>query len=166
MKSLEELETMLLDEVKSYINREDNNISNGYYNQLTGNMSVILTLIFFRHVSGNNDWDYGWLDDSLLTKVEEHYDKFRIWGIMIRGKDGTTEQWTDPFYFEIKSNNKYDDYSEYSFLYGEKENDDVSYTEFNHDRRIWDFRFYSDKTWNPSERDWIFIFNKKRSIPF
>lgn len=161
MKSLKELESMLLEEIKSYSIRENSNFDNGYYNDVSGSMSLILTMIFSKLITNNEEWVYGWLDDSLLTNIKEVDNRFCVWGIMIRGKDGTTEQWTDPFYFEIKPNDEFKSYSEYSFLYGEKNNDDVTYTEFNKYRGVWDFGFYSDETWNPSERNWTFILNKK-----
>ena len=41
------------------------------------------------------------MDDSLLREFELKANTVIISGVMIWGIDGTTEQWTDPFHFEL-----------------------------------------------------------------
>ena len=164
MKSLEELEEMLLDEIRSFRDRSDKNPIGTYYNELTGNMSSILTMMLSRYVYDEDDWDNSWLDDSLLTKIEETDNKYCVWGVLIKGRDNTTKQWTDPLYFEIKSETGYESYTEYTFLMGEEGTDEVTYKEFTNDRAMWDFNFYSNSLWNPSEREWKYIINNKKEL--
>lgn len=135
-----------------------------YYNKYTGNLSVIITSILAEELVEFDDWDSNyWLDDSLLSKLSKTKDSFSIWGIVIKGKEGTTRQWTEPFYFEIKSDDEFKTYRNYTFLFGEKNSKEFPYEEFKYDRGLWDSNFYSNSSWNPSERDWNFIIAKNRN---
>ena len=109
------------------------------------------------------NWDTDkWIDDSLLTKVTVDKNKVSIWGVMIWGRLDTTEQWTDPFYFEIVLNEI--GFIEYTFLYGEEQSIEVTYEAFNQNRNLWDRGFYSSKDWDPSERNWEYIINSRNEV--
>ncbi|WP_297334546.1 hypothetical protein [Flavobacterium sp.] len=161
MKPLLELEKMLLDEIKFFKKGKHDFLLSKYYNEVTGDMSTILTYMLSKHLSLRDDWDGSWLDDSLLTKIIVSEHKFCIWGILITGRENTTEQWTNPFYFEITTTDEYKNFVEYTFLLGDENSEEVSYTEFRENRDIWDLYFYSDNNWNPSERSWEYIINIK-----
>lgn len=163
MKTLRELEDLLVKELVLSQKQIEESDSVEYYNELTGDVSVLLTSILEEHLLERKEWDSKrWLDDSLLTKIELDENIYRIWGIVIWGKENTLSQWTAPFYFEIRLSDDYSDFKEYTFLFGTEENRQyLCYEEFNEDRGIWDKEFYSNDEWDPSERDWKFIINSK-----
>ena len=161
MKPLEEIEYSL---VKCLIetNNDEHNDTDMYLNQIMGNTSIYLTAILHKLLLEEEEWNKKkWLDDSLLTKYSFENSVISIWGIVISGKEGTTKQWTDPFFFEMKLNNDHNNFLEYSFLFGDIENDELDYLEYTNYRGYWDSGFYSNNFWNPSERDWKYILNRK-----
>ena len=52
----------------------------------------------------------------------------------------------------------------YSFGFGDTEIDELDYLEYSNNRGYWDRDFYSNNSWNPSERDWKYIINRKGSV--
>lgn len=165
MKSRVELQ-MLVFEIAHSLKIANPNLIRDYYNELMGDTSVILASILEQNLSNDSvGWESDkWMDDSLLTKVNINENTVSIWGIMIWGRRDTTEQYTDPFYFEIKMNNNWTDFVDFTFLFGEEGDHEIAYEDFNHDRNIWDRAFYSTESWNPSERDWKYIFNSKNEV--
>ena len=153
MKSINELEKLLvselwdsLDSVRHSEGRPD------YYNELMGNTSGLLAAILDSWLK-NKDKDWAssgkWMDDSLLTDVELDNNHIEIRGVMISGKGGITEQWTDPFYFEIDLNPAESASNEYVFLFGDRDKPGVSYDTF---------RFNRD-AWNGKETKWKYVIN-------
>lgn len=162
MKTIPELEALLLNELKALKEIALGNIKEQYYNSYAGVTSVLLTSLLEEALLNTTDWDNSrWLDDSLLTKLYKSDEKFAIWGVVIWGKTDTTEQWTDPFYFEAICNKDFDMLKQYTFLFEDVNHSPVSYTEFSQNRDCWDEGFFSTKDWDPAEREWKYIINKK-----
>ena len=158
MKSLNELEILLIDELNSANSNFDNCEKHDYYlNGVLGKSSIYLTSILHELLFANQRWNRKkWLDDSLITKF--HFDEKRcsIWGVVISGKNSTTKQWTDPFYYEFKIEGNL---TEYTFLFADCEDEELDYMEYKNNRGYWDSDFYSDLNWTPSERNWDYIFH-------
>ena len=160
MKSIEELQQMLFSEINDCLYAVDPAIELDYYNEVMGDVSFLLAGVLELNLKTScENWDADkWIDDSLLTKVSVDGNKVSIWGVMIWGRMHTTEQWTDPFYFEAILN---DISIEYTFMFGEEQALEVTYGAFNQDRNMWDRGFYSNRDWKPSERNWEFIINSR-----
>lgn len=162
MKTIEELEIFLIEEIKRNKSSIENHLGEKYYNKISGDISPLLTSILFEHLLYRKDWDKNkWLDDSLLTKIKYSGNSISIWGVTIWGKEGTSSQWTSPFYFKAIMNTS-NSFKEYSFLFGDEE--EVSYEDYKKNRSVWDSDFYSDKRWDPSERNWTYIIHKSNSV--
>jgi len=166
MKTLEDLQNMLIAELLSKHRIIDQPID-GYFNDYFQDSSILICSILTEHLLDIEDWDaIKWLDDSLITRYIQKEDKIRIWGIIIWGRENTLQQWTDPFYLEIKLNNYSNGFLEYTYLFGEVNSSEVTYEDFNLSRNMWDKCYYSDQDWNPSERKWDYIINyKNENIP-
>jgi hypothetical protein len=153
MKQLEEIEQMLISEIHSNIDKiEILECNLEHYNEILGDTSFLLASILNSLLNSNEDWDSKkWIDDSLLTEVKLDGNKLSIWGIMIWGIENTTEQWTDPFYFEIKLKQNTLGFNEYTFLFCDLDKSEISYEDFSMNRNYW----------NPTERNWKYIINQK-----
>lgn len=157
MKSVREIINMLLLELSKNLNRVNLTQNLDYYNSLMGDTSFLLAGLLESELKANfDDWDSSkWIDDSLLTKViKADKNTVLIWGIMIIGKENTTQQWTDPFYCEIVVKEDFSNFNKMLFLFGEQNTSEVTYHEFIQDRNMWDKGFYSNDSWLPSERNW------------
>ena len=142
MMSIEELEDNLvselhdsLDGIRAYGQETD------YYNECMGDTSVLLAVLLDSLMNAQvAEWRGSgkWIDDSLLTDVERDGDHLAIEGIMIWGIGGTTEQWTEPFYFEIELDVLKKGYNEYIFLFGDQDKSEVDYGYFSLHRHFWD----------------------------
>ena len=162
MRTLSELEQMLVNELVEYSRRKPTAITSQYYNEVMGDTSVLLTSILEEHLLGNEEWDSKkWLDDCLLSKVKIEDNKCHIWGVVIYGKENTLKQWTAPIYFEISFFNC-SGYMEYLFLFDSENEPELLYEDFAANREFWDSDFYTDEHWNPSERSWKFIIHYKK----
>ncbi|AEE51477.1 hypothetical protein [Haliscomenobacter hydrossis] len=163
MKSIEELNEMLVCEICQYLDEIDFDVDLECYNELTGDVSFLLAGVLESQLKRSfNDWEPNkWIDDSLLTKIAIDGKKVSIWGVMIWGRIDTTQQWIDPFYFEMILNATCSNFVEFTFLFGEEKNIEVTYEEFNTNRNLWGGGFYSDIYWTPFERDWKYIINVK-----
>ncbi|MGI9581768.1 hypothetical protein ACR1PO_11170 [Chryseobacterium sp. RRHN12] len=139
MKSLEELQNLLLLEVTQNIENIKFAHHIDYYNEVMGDTSILLTSILEEHLLDDKNWDRNkWLDDSLLTNVRLlSNNSFSINGIMIWGRNDTLEEWTEPFYFEMQTSNSQ---HQYEFLFGDIDNPEISYEEFNMDRNYWKYK--------------------------
>src|SRR6218665_91359 len=161
MMTFQELRVALHSELVYLLNMGVVDETAQYVNQLARNTSIYLTSILQEHLlMGSNDkWDPGkWLDDTLLTKIRIMDEgKLSIWGVVIWGKENTTEQWTEPVYFETILNESSDSLNEYLFLFGDLNYSEITYEEFLDNRDCWDRDFYSNSEWNPAERDWNYI---------
>jgi hypothetical protein len=139
MKSLEELQNLLLLEVTQNIKNIKFADHIDYYNEIMGDTSILLTSILEEHLLECKNWDKNkWLDDCLLTNVRLlQNDSFSINGIMIWGRNDTLEEWTEPFYFAMQTSNTR---HRYEFLFGDIDNPAISYEEFSMDRNYWKYK--------------------------
>ncbi|RNA62005.1 hypothetical protein D1631_08680 [Chryseobacterium nematophagum] len=158
MKSLEELQDLLLDEIQNNLNKKVVSESHDYYNEYTGYISVLLASILEKRLLKDTDWNSNrWIDDSLLTKLKLSNSKLSIWGIMIWGVKNLNKQWTDPFYFEIEFKIENEKFDNYTFLFGDLINHEISYEAFANNRNYWDVDYYTTSDWSPVERNWKYI---------
>lgn len=131
MKSEEEIQTMLVSELQNNLNRiKSINKSLEYYNEILGDTSYLLAGLLEALLKNKfKDWNFRkWMDDSLITKISMNEDKLSIWGVMIWGLEGVTEQWTEPFYFEIEL--KQNGFNKYIFLFSDLDNPEISYEDY------------------------------------
>lgn len=152
MKSVEEIQVMLIDELWNHLGEVKSNKSGSDYNEVLGETSFLLAGLLGALLKLRDDWELRrWLDDSLLSGVKLNQNRLSIWGVMIWGLENTTEQWTDPFYFEVELGNTKSDFKEYTFLLGDLNKPEVTYEEFSMNRNYW----------KQTERDWKYVINKK-----
>lgn len=105
------------------------------------------------------DWDRSkWIDDTLIHKLRIIGDNVHIWGVVIWGKGGTTEQWTDPIYTEIQLDVRAKHISDMQILFADADYAEISFSRFTNKRTYWDAEFYSTDDWDPKERDWFYNF--------
>lgn len=158
MKSLKELKEMLFDEFDKHLFKADLSKNLGYYNEVCGDASFIIAAILDKKLEERGEYwntETDWVDDCLLTRINLEEQKLSIWGIMIWGKSNTTKQWTDSFYFELDwiNGSSFRD-GQMKFLFGDKNEESLIYSDFANDRGFWDRDFYKDDTWNIEEREW------------
>ncbi len=159
MKSIKELQQMLVEELNKVLKCFNSDKILDYYNHEMGDTSFILSGIL-EQILQESGWESDkWMDDSLLTKVKIIGKKVSIWGVMIWGRIDTDEQWVSPFYFEIKLNNNFTDFVEFTFLFEEDGVSEITYQDFNQNRNMLDKGFYSTENWNTSERNWKYVIN-------
>ena len=163
MKTLQELESILINEISKISDLKIERCD--YYNHLFADSSIVLCSILEEYLLEREDWEEEkWLDDSLLTKLEVNQREVKIWGVMIWGRVDVSQQWTDPFFFNLRFRGNEKVNFEYTYLFGESDSPEVTYEEFNSRRGIWDKEHYSSDEWNPSERDWKYIINQNRGL--
>lgn len=163
MKSIIELQSMLASEICNNFLLLKERRTLYCYNEIMGDSSFLLSGILERELENDDAWSsVNWIDDSLIHKVDIDGCKVRIWGVMIWGKDGTTKQWTDPFYCELTIDCKSIDLQELTILFGDVSINELIYEEFSDNRDFWDRAFYSDTYWTPSEREWKYKVHSKK----
>lgn len=105
MKQLEEIKVIFNSELTKHLEVMSTLPKQSqYYNEFLGDVSVILAALIESSLRKNFvDWDHTkWMDDSLITKLVLSNDKLNIAGVVIWGRENTTQQWTDPFRFEAE----------------------------------------------------------------
>lgn len=155
MKTIEEIQEMLVLEIWNCWDAIKSLNSNPYYyNEMLGDTSFLLSGLLDSLLKLEDDWDFKrWIDDSLLMKVELSPNKISIWGVMIWGVENATDQWTDPFYFEIELGQTVPDFKDYTFLFWDLNKSGISYEIFKDNRNYW----------RPSDgRDWKYVINRKK----
>jgi hypothetical protein len=160
MKSIEEIQDLLAKELWDNLEK----ISSAspllrYYNEILGDTSYILAgLLGSLLFSPSDEQDVGkWIDDTLITKTKIKGNVLSLWGVVISGLSGVTQQWTWPFYFEVQLNTDNRHFDSFMFLYGQKDDTELPYEEFSKNRGYWDVQFYRTDNWDVSERDWRYI---------
>ena len=149
MKSTEEIQEMLISELQHYSDIINNEVELAFYNEALGDTSFLLSGLLYALLKKEkyHDWLDRWIDDTLLMTVKMHDDnKLSIGGVLIWGKLKTTEQWTDPFYFEASLNLTNDSLEQYFFLFGDLEQPEVTYDDFNPHRDFWN-KNLTDRNW-------------------
>jgi hypothetical protein len=147
MKSINEILIMLVGELSKHFDKiKSIKTRLIHYNEILGDTSFIIAgLLESLLKTYYSDWDNKkWIDDSLIKNVIIQKDKLIILGIMIWGRENTTQQWTDPFYFEIELIEYKSSYKNFIFLFGDLNTGDLSYEEFKSNPSYWDVR---DKNW-------------------
>lgn len=156
MKSESEIFEMLvhelcghLDEFKSFHHKPI------YYNKILGGTSFMLARLLELLLGKNYiEWDKEkWIDDSLITKVILDNNVIFLEGVMIWGKMGVNDQWTDPFSFEISIDAKSS--REFTFLFCDVNNPEIAYEVFRDNRDYW-----TEKT----DRAWRYLINSNKSL--
>ncbi|WP_326982724.1 hypothetical protein VUJ46_21630 [Chryseobacterium sp. MYb264] len=122
-----------------------------YYNESLGDTSFLLAGLLYSLTKEDSNIDKTiWIDDSLITKVNRVDNIILIEGIMIWGKNNTTEQWVDPFKFKMNFNSNFIDLI---FLFKDSDLSEISYENFRDNRdyysneiESWKHKFhYKDK---------------------
>lgn len=167
MKSVKELQKMLVSELCNSLDRiRTNKGKMDFYNGILGDTSFLIAGLLESLLKLKFDeWDpRKWIDDSLLTNINLNKNKLSIWGVMIWGMENETEQWTEPFYFEIDLNPNKLDFSIYTFLYCDLDNPEISYENFKESPDYWDKQLDMNNNLNFTERNWKYIINIKNEL--
>jgi hypothetical protein len=140
MKIAKEILTMLVSELISHIDKiRSSSQTLVYYNELLGDTSFLLARFLELLLKKNfNEWDIRkWFDDCLITKVAIQNNTLKIDGVMIWGRNNTTEQWTEPFIFEIELLIENSSLEDFTFFFGDLYYNEITYEEFVNDREYW-----------------------------
>ena len=138
-KSAEEIQNMLAEELWSH-SSEIKSINSEllYYNEILGDTSFLLANLLSTLLKSTDSWSPNkWIDDALLTQVKWGNQKLSIWGVMIWGIENSTDQWTEPFYFEIELTPAWQSFEKYTFLFGDSDKSEISYEDFSLNRNYW-----------------------------
>lgn len=141
MKSIKRILTMLVYELVKDLERiKSIDKELVYYNEILGDTSFLLAGLLELLLKKNfGEWDSSkWIDDSLITSVAMQNEKMNIEGIMIWGRENTTEQWTDPFSFEIELLMDEVSFKRFTFLFCDLNNHEISYEKFKVNRKYWE----------------------------
>lgn len=157
MKSIRKILSMLVNELtkaRERIKSIDKELV--YYNESLGDTSFLLAGLLELLLKKNfGEWDSRkWIDDSLITSISTQNEKMNIEGIMIWGRENTTEQWTDPFSFEIELFMDEVNLKRFTFLFCDLDIHEISYEEFKINREYWD----------NSNRNWKYIINSDKEL--
>jgi len=167
MKSIDEIQKMLVSELWKSLERiRSINLNLDFYNKILGDTSFLLAgLLELLLKNKYHDWDSKkWIDDSLITKVKLINYSLSIWGVMIWGITSETEQWTEPFYFEIELDPKKMNFSSYTLLFCDVENPEITYENFKQRPDNWDNKLHKDNNLDSIERNWKYIINIKNEL--
>lgn len=154
MKTIKEIFIMLVDELTSHIDKIKSITRTPlYFNEILGDTSFLLAGLLGALLKKNFDeWDdRKWFDDCFITKVLLQNDKLKFYGVMIWGKNDTTEQWTEPFIFELELPNEEVNYRDFNFLFGDLDNSEITYEDFRDNRDYW----------ANNNRNWKYIIKSK-----
>jgi hypothetical protein len=150
LKSKKEILEILVPELISGVDKLSSiGTKPDYYNELFGSTSFLLAGLLESLLKEQvDDWEETkWIDDSLLSGAYFENSTFTLDGVMIWGREDTTEQWTDPFCFKIELLIDKVGYKKYVFLFGQLGAHEVTYEEFRDNRSYWD----------SVEKDWKYV---------
>jgi len=153
LKSKEEIELILFEEIWIYIEKiESNALISETYNHILGDVSFILSGLLNEILKTKEGWDKSkWIDDSLIEELVLKKNKLIFSGVMIWGIHDSTEQWVDHFKFETDLGQKSPEFINYTFLYEDLDSRPLLYEDYKTTR--------SDK--NLENINWRFILNRK-----
>jgi|GEM_PF-644425 len=154
MKSVKEILEMLLEELIMYLEKSEHfDTLLMYQNKKLGDTSFLLAALLESLLKQYHiDWDEKkWIDDSLITRVTTKNDILTFEGVMIWGMIDSTEQWTDPFVFNIEILKDKKDYSDFTFLFCDMIKSEIKYEDFINNRDYWTSEI----------GDWKYIINSK-----
>lgn len=158
-KSISELQLYLLSDICNSLHVINDSRELDCYNDILGYTSHTLALILNRYFPYSVFWrsSGNWFDDGHIHKIVHKDCKLRMWGVMIWGTGGTTEQWVDPFYTQFMIDCENEKLEKFLFLFGQHEYfGEITYSDFMSDPGIWDRDYYTTDEWDPEERDWKF----------
>lgn len=157
MKSSKEILGMLVHELLVHFEKAKYfNKNVRYFNEALGDTSFLLSGLLDSLLQTKSGWDKSkWIDDSLITSVNQSDNKLILEGVMIWGKTDTTQQWTDPFCFEMDIIKKYKDFNNFTFFFCDVDNREITYEEFIENRDYW----------VSSQRRWKYIINSNKALP-
>jgi hypothetical protein len=153
MKSINDIKIMLTNELTKNLDRIKNvNNEMMYLNEILGDTSFILARFLYLLLQKNyNEWNSNkWIDDCLITDLSIKNEKIRIEGVVILGNIKTTMQWTSPFSFETDLLNNEVQLNEFTFLFGDIDNPEITYEDYRDNRDYW---------FQPNNRNWKYIIN-------
>jgi hypothetical protein len=158
MNTLEEIENMLLVELLSSSQRLATTKPDRYFNALLGDTSSLIAGYIDEYYRGHyaDDEDSIWFDDCLLINVEHQDNQWAIWGVLIWGRENTTEQWVYPFYLETTIVLLPVSAQKLVILFGDMDLPVLTYEEYSCDRIYWDGLFYNSSI-SPHLRKWDFV---------
>lgn len=160
MKSTEELKKVLIKELNKSLKviQSTEKGSNPYCNEIFDNTTYILAGIAHKLLDEYYNWGNQfrkWMDDALISDFNLDESKLFIKGVMIWGEGRSTEQWVEPFYFNIAlRKNKVSmtvNIKEYNLFFGDANNPAIPYGYFSGKREYWE----------QQERNWAYQFNSK-----
>ncbi|QQD13971.1 hypothetical protein [Sphingobacterium sp. UDSM-2020] len=140
MKSVKEILEMLLEELIMYLEKSEHfDTLLMYQNKKLGDTSFLLAALLESLLKQYHiDWDEKkWIDDSLITRVTTKNDILTFEGVMIWGIIDSTEQWTDPFVFNIEILKDKKIYSDFTFLFCDMIKSEIKYEDFINNRDYW-----------------------------
>ncbi len=150
MRSIHEINQMLLEELLSNINNINNLKNSIYYNEILGDTSFLLAGLLNSILKKESSVDENvWIDDSLIKAIKLIDHKIFIDGVMIWGKSGTTEQWVEPFKFIMNLDKSLKNFTNYKFFFKDLNLNEISYEDFRENRD-----YYSHEITN-----WKYEFN-------
>jgi len=128
-----------------------------YYNEILGDTSFLLAGLLGSLLKKKyTEWNRKkWIDDSLITNVLVQKNKLVIEGVIIWGIENTTEQWTDPFLFEVELSKGKIVLKRFIFLFCDLVEPEISYEKFKVTRDYWQKK---------SERNWKYEINSDESL--
>lgn len=159
MKSIEELQGKIVEDIKDNLDIiKTAKKTSAYYNNLFGRCSYILAGILEQFMDAKyDDWDKEiWFDDSLISDFNLENDNISFGGVMIWGKLNISDQWVDPFYFNIQLNDNEIGFNNYSILFADLNSPSISYENFAKNRD------YFDRI----EKDWKYGINVPKDLSF
>src|SRR5262245_27791496 len=133
MKSIQEIQAMVESSIMKDLNKDEPiEMVGGYYNAALDASYLLAGLLELLLKERVADWDSNtrWIDDSLIEEVDKRENKFGISGVMIWGRNDTSEQWTDPFYFEMRWLGNDDNRNRLTFLFCDLDSEEMSYGTF------------------------------------
>lgn len=146
MKTIVELEEMLKKEISTNIFSTPLSVNYVYLNKFLGDSSFIIARVMELYLKDNEYFKNNkiWFDDTLIIRIEKEDQVVSLWGVLIFGIEDITEQFTNPFRFNINLLS-----TTCTFSYGDASQKAISYEDFLSNR----------SAWNPSKRNWEFIFD-------
>lgn len=166
MKSIKEIEIMLLEEVcKKTRKIEILGDEVRYYNESMGDVSFLLAGLLHQHLKTPSfEWcDKNWIDDCLLTGVQRVEDEVSICGTVIWGKEGANSQWVEPFFFKMKLDCDNSIQYRYVLMFGDLNCAELTYEEFSQNREVFDIECCTSNYCNSHERQWKYVIYSNES---
>jgi hypothetical protein len=138
MKSKSEIIALLAEALNESLDKIHVIPEKGYYNELLGPASFLLSGLLQPFVEEFEDWEPGkWIDDSLISNAYIKDGKLTLEGVMIWGRENTTEQWVDPFSFKTELHEGKVTLAGFSFMFCDMITQELAYEEFTENRDYW-----------------------------